>query len=587
MSQLQHSSSPVEQLLTYIPERVAQHRNTYGLSEGKAFMLWYGIEALGLSEDSAYEAASYDGGNDKSIDFFWVDDENKRVVIAQGKFQKDGRHKASTGEFHDLIHTTDWLRNPESFEREGRSDLAEAARAYIEAISNEYTIDYHYVYMGDSRREVVEACANFNNANISTMPIRTARVLHLEGLRQIHEEYINAATRIATATISLDPTKTFSQQGSYGKSLTATVPGTELQKLYSVHGDALFDRNVRVFLGSRSGSVNAGIRDTLASHDRRNFWAYNNGITFICDQYEFEESSGKLSIHNFSIVNGCQTTVSIAQGLNPAPSEVAILARFIAASNDQVVDSIIRYTNSQTPIRQWDMSSQDKTQKRLKAELATDPNPFFYELRRGETGHLLTEERRRFTRKGKLHVIRPDALAQYLAAFKGLPVEAYKYKTSLFTTHRETVFPSDLRVEEAIVAWLGGDAAAEAVKNAISEAKQQDLPKRSLILRRGGTIFTLAVMGTILAERNGAAYLTRIARETASSDANRKRLSAYATLAVEWYVEVMQDLIDSGTDLNTLIRTQDTFSKIRSKVLSKWKVQVLSQRWVDDALPKL
>jgi hypothetical protein len=587
MSQVQLSPSPEEQIRRYIQEQVARYESTYSLSTGKAFMLWYGIEALNLTEDSAYEAASYDGGNDKSIDFFYVDESNERVVIAQGKFNAQGRYNPTAGEFLELVHTTDWLQNPESFEREGRPDLAEAARAYNEAIEAGASVDYHYVYMGPPNKEVVDASANFSNANLSAKPVRTARLVHLDSLRQIHEEYINAATRIGTATIKLIPNHTFQQQGSYGKSLTATVPGTELQKLYSVHGDSLFDRNVRVFLGTRSGTVNAGIRDTLASQDRRNFWAYNNGITFICDRYEFDDLTGDLSIHNFSIVNGCQTTVSVANSPHPVGSEVAILARFIAASDDQVVDSIIRYTNSQTPIRQWDIASQDNTQKRLQREFSQEPNPYFYELRRGETGHLSPDERRRFTRRNKFHVIRPDALAQYLAAFKGLPIEAYRYKTSLFTTHRETVFPSDIRVEEAIFAWLASDAAEQAVKDAISASQQHDEPRRSLILKRGAKLFTLAVMGVILAERNGATYLTRISRETASSNASRTRLSKYAVIAVEWYIEAMQDLIDNGADLNVLIRNQDTFSRIRSKVLTKWRVQSLSSQWVDDALPKL
>jgi hypothetical protein len=294
-----------------------------------------------------------------------------------------------------------------------------------------------------------------------------------------------------------------------------------------------------------------------------------------------------MTIHNFSIVNGCQTTVSVARGHDPCPPEIDILARFIAASDGQVVDSIIRYTNSQTPIRQWDISSQDKTQKRLQADFAMDPHPFFYELRRGETGHLSPDDRRRFTLDGKLQVIRPDELAQYLAAFKGLPVEAYRYKTSLFTTHRETVFPADIRVEEAIIAWLGGEAAEQAVKEAIADAKQRDDQKPALILSRGAKIFTLAVMGTILSERNGATYLSRIARDVAGSKANRRRLSTYATLAVVWYTEIMQDLIDNGQDLNLLIRSQDTFGKIRSKVLTKWKVQSMDKQWVERALPKL
>lgn len=582
-----NTTSPHESLLKYIEQRVEGYENTYSLSRGKAFMLWYGVEALSLSEDSSYEAASYDGSNDKSIDFFYVDDENERIIIAQGKFAINGSYNPASNEFLGLVHTTDWLQHPESLARLGRGDLAEAAKDYNEAVSLGYAVDYHYVYMGPTDRAVNEASALFNNANITNSPVRTSRVVNLEALGQLHEEYINAATRIGSATISLHPSQTFQQKGPYGNSLTATIPGVELQKLYDEHGDSLFDRNVRVFLGTRSGSVNAGIRDTIASQDRKNFWAYNNGITIICDRFDFHDESGSLTVHNFSIVNGCQTTVSIANGPKPAPPEISILGRFIAASDSQVVDSIIRYTNSQTPIRPWDISSQDKTQKRLQSEFAEDPNPFFYELRRGESSNLSIEDRRRFTRKSKFHVIRPDILAQNLASFRGLPVEAYRYKTSLFTTHRETVFPTDLRIEEAILAWLAGEAAEEAVKQTINEAKQNDDQKRALILRRGAKLFTLAVMGTILSERNGPTYLAQLNRTTASSNATRQRLAKYAVLALEWYLETMQDYLDAGQDISILLRSQDTFKKIKSKAQSKWKVQSLSPQWVDDALPKL
>ena len=192
-----------------------------------------------------------------------------------------------------------------------------------------------------------------------------------------------------------------------------------------------------------------------------------------------------------------------------------------------------------------------------------------------------------YTRNGKLQLIRPDQLAQYLAAFRGLPVAAYKDKATLFTTHRETVFPPDLRVEEAIIAWLAADAAESAVRESIAEAREHDDEQQISILKRGGKIFTVAMMGTILSERTGGTYLNRITRETASSEATRKRLAAYARIATAWHVEVSTDLLEKGIDLNQLVRSQDLFSRVRSKALLKWKVQSMSRKWVDDALPKI
>src|SRR5204862_5272909 len=104
---------------------------------------------------------------------------------------------------------------------------------------------------------------------------------------------------------------------------------------------------------------------------------------------------------NFSIVNGCQTTVALANAPTTALKDVRVLVRFIRAS-ERVIDSVITFNNSQNPIRLWDLNSQDKLQKKLKKDLATLPQPFFYALRRGETQKLTEAERDKFRRDGKV-----------------------------------------------------------------------------------------------------------------------------------------------------------------------------------------
>jgi AIPR protein len=122
---------------------------------------------------------------------------------------------------------------------------------------------------------------------------------------------------------------------------------------------------VRLFLGTRKGSVNAGISDTLQDPQQRgNFWAYNNGITIICDAYQIEND--KIVMNNFSIINGCQTTVSLAS-TSSVLDQVDVLTRLINAPQE-VVDDIIRFNNSQNPIKMWDIASQNKTQRRLRRE---------------------------------------------------------------------------------------------------------------------------------------------------------------------------------------------------------------------------
>ena len=53
--------------LKYLGDQVMRYKTEYSLTEGKAFGLWYAVDSLELEEDEAYEAASFDGGNDKDI----------------------------------------------------------------------------------------------------------------------------------------------------------------------------------------------------------------------------------------------------------------------------------------------------------------------------------------------------------------------------------------------------------------------------------------------------------------------------------------------------------------------------------------
>ena len=203
-------------------------------------------------------------------------------------------------------------------------------------------------------------------------------------------------TRIPTENLNFRAEDQLKRSGTFGKALVITLPGSEVRRLYQKYGDSLFDRNVRLFLGARKGGVNAGLRGTLeSSTDRPNFWAYNNGLTIICDR--FEPQTGVVCIENFSIVNGCQTTVSIGTSTDEAAAGTEVLAKIIACSRDSVVDSIIRFTNSQTPIRSWDITSQDRWQKALKFNLAKDPWPVLLRTTEGRS------KSRRGRRSGPIH----------------------------------------------------------------------------------------------------------------------------------------------------------------------------------------
>ena len=457
----------MQKFLRLLNKRVQKFKTKYKLTDGKAFGMWLATEYLGLDENEAFEAVSVDGGNDKDMDLFFVDDETERVVVGQLKFNAKGHYKASKNELLGLLHTTDWLKDLEGIKREGRKELESAATDYNQAIGNGYSIEYVYAFCGPEKKEVSDAARQFNVSEAGNIPSRFCKLIAIETLKTIHEESINQSTRVPSCEVSVS--EYFPESGAYGEAIVTTLDAEQLRELYEKHGDRLFDRNVRLFLGARKGGVNAGIQETLDSpSERKNFWAYNNGLTFICDDYTGPKR-GRITLTNFSIVNGCQTTVTLANAPTAALKDVRVLVRFIRAS-ERVIDSVITFNNSQNPIRLWDLNSQDKLQKKLKKQLAAMPQPFFYALRKGETQKLTEVQRAKFRRDGKVQQIPHDVNAQFLAAFRGLPAIGYKDKGKVFSIHRDEVFPPQIRPEEIVLVWQAGKVAKELVKRELEEA---------------------------------------------------------------------------------------------------------------------
>ena len=95
-------------------------------------------------------------------------------------------------------------------------------------------------------------------------------------------------------------------------SYMAIVPGKFLADIYLKHGSRLLEGNVRAFLSVR-GKVNRKIRETIIGKHPENFFTYNNGIAVVAHSIELSEDKSRiLSFNDFQIINGGQTTASLA-----------------------------------------------------------------------------------------------------------------------------------------------------------------------------------------------------------------------------------------------------------------------------------
>lgn len=174
------------------------------------------------------------------------------------------------------------------------------------------------------------------------------------------------------------------------------IPGDWLAALYDDFGSRLLERNVRSFL-QFTGKVNRGIRDTIRSQPHR-FLAYNNGISVTATDVVLD-GDGIVSLRDFQIVNGGQTTASVHRMSRERAdvADVQVQAKITVVEGDlldELVPKISAYSNNQNKVQIADFSSNDPFHvavEKLSRETWSPPvgssskqTKWFYERARGQ-----------------------------------------------------------------------------------------------------------------------------------------------------------------------------------------------------------
>ena len=171
----------------------------------------------------------------------------------------------------------------------------------------------------------------------------------------------------------------------YGEeeSIITNIRASSLKDNYIKFGKAgLFAMNLRFYVANKK--VDAGIEDTIKNKGDK-FWYFNNGLIIVCDDFKIENE--KISLKNFSIVNGGQTTRMI--GVIPFEKDFAVPCKIIRnkyrddlENNFKFVSEIAEASNTQKPINSSDIIANRVEQRILKAKLAEIG--IFLQIKRGD-----------------------------------------------------------------------------------------------------------------------------------------------------------------------------------------------------------
>lgn len=127
------------------------------------------------------------------------------------------------------------------------------------------------------------------------------------------------------------------------------IGATEVKRLYDEFGNALFLENIREYLGPTSGrvktgreriTVNEAIANTLTQEPDQ-FLARNNGITLRAGSVSVQNET-TLVLNEASVVNGCQTTMSIVR--NPQ-EDCHVLVKIVEALDSWDIAEAANFQN--------------------------------------------------------------------------------------------------------------------------------------------------------------------------------------------------------------------------------------------------
>jgi hypothetical protein len=351
-------------------------------NKGQQFVAWYLWRAHGVDALAAADAL-VDGPNDKQIDAVFIDDEEARVLIIQGKFYEAG---TVTGEaVGECLRAIEGIRNLPALQQVANDKLALKIADVQAAIESEYTLTVELVTVGsiavNAREDIYAYQQSLSNSEFAV------EIVPVDG-KVLVERYCQATQRALPGidhTFDLSRAQWADPQVNDTRCLLVVMPLTQAITVPDIDTGMLFRKNVRQALG-KGTKVNRGLRTTLQSDEIRDFFFYHNGITAICDSFDLDPERRTLEVKGINVVNGCQslTTLLLNSEIIKQHDTGYVLWRFYAISEHTRADKISTFTNSQNAVSSRDLASNDPVQLLIKQRIeGAYPNVCF-STKRGE-----------------------------------------------------------------------------------------------------------------------------------------------------------------------------------------------------------
>jgi AIPR protein len=355
-----------------------------GRTDSAALLIWF-LETIYRLDSTEAQDAVCDKRGDLGIDALDVRDDQNEIVLFQAKRKE--KLPGTLGD-SDLKNFVGALHQFDS-EASVKKIVATTTNSDLKRLLIEQDVA-NKISKGYSLRPIFVCNIAANNdaakyivhAESSGFDIDLWDLGRLEPvLKQLSKEWFVDSP----VSLKLNSSKLFLEGKKSAPTLVyAAVSAKELVKLPGIADTRIFAQNVRLGLGSTR--VNKEILETIRkTSEHKTFLTFHNGLTIVAKDIKI--SSGGLQLNNYSVCNGCQSLSAFYENRSELTNGLEVLVRIVKVGNDRRLPELIAYrTNNQNAITLRDLSANDASQVRLKAEfdglfgdLAT------YVIKQGET----------------------------------------------------------------------------------------------------------------------------------------------------------------------------------------------------------
>jgi len=336
-------------------------------NDGQRFVAWY-LRRIMLRDRIAARDDITDGANDKQMDAVIVDDDERRIIIVQGKFISES--KVDGEPLREVLGAWSRLQDLESLQQDCNDKLKQKLEAVRRGLEDEYQVDFELLTTGTLTDAAKADLKAFSDRLEESDDLSAS--LHLIDTEMLQFRLAEAEAMELPSldhAIVVEPDTTLVTKIGERQIVMTMLPLVECLRLPGITDGKLFRKNVRQSLGS-TNKVNRAMRATLNSKRVKDFFYFHNGVTALCDSLEVSNDKKMLTVKGLSVVNGCQSISTIFNSSERVRSDEArdahILFRLYEIPDRAFGDSISINTNSQSAVKPRDLRSNDKVMVGLK-----------------------------------------------------------------------------------------------------------------------------------------------------------------------------------------------------------------------------